>query len=461
MPEYIESSSSGTIFYEYSAYRPVYKTFTNSTGGESKQLVQLERACSIDLQMDVKSRVSSVEWVDKQRLTNPVEQQRTAFNIITAEGALEENPNPKYSAQTGKPFDVLKRGGTASLQTKESDIITISGAADFGAMWDAKRDANIFRFVVKDENGIGVANKMLRFNWVQLPSYLTGWATKSPYACYSLPAEKVMRVTHAGCLYHASENGQKGVAWAIKEYGLNTDSVVSQERVKAFPFEPFATMGVIQTNGNGSGGTNVAMHEGHPGVYGFTMEVDGIRSSPVLFNVKSLLDAIEIVRQPGGSDVPGEDVLVPWHVKSTLKVPPTVRLKKADGKPLSRYQVFARAVHPDTEADLDDVLFDMADGYGTGAQRVRFNPTGAARSTPASNDGESLFPNLQLFDAKNGTRFKLKIYFRVTQERHAYNQRVHPVHSETAKHMHETPVIALSLTRHPPAHRRRRTRTSC
>jgi hypothetical protein len=30
------------------------------------------------------------------------------------------------------------------------------------------------------------------------------------------------------------------------------------------------------------------------------MEVDGIRSSPVLFNVRSLLDAIKIVRQPGG-----------------------------------------------------------------------------------------------------------------------------------------------------------------
>ena len=110
---------------------------------------------------------------------------------------------------------------------------------------------------------------------------------------------------------------------------------------------------------------------------------------------------------------------MPWHVKSALREPPRVRLTKADGTPLSRYQVFARAVHPDTEADLDDVLFDMADGYGTGAQRVRFNPTGAARSTPASDDGESLFPNLQLFDAKNGTRFKLKIYFRVTQARNA------------------------------------------
>ena len=208
---------------------------------------------------------------------------------------------------------------------------------------------------------------------------------------------------------------------AVKDYGLNTASAASQERVKAFPFEPFATMAVAQTGGfdygEGFGAMFVGIHEGHPGVYGFTMEVDGIRSSPVLFNVKSLLDAIEIVRQPGGSDAPGGDV--PWHVKSTLRVPPKVRLTKADGTPLSRYQVFARAVHPDTEADLDDVLFDMADGYGTGAQRVRFNPTGAARSTPASDDGESLFPNLQLFDAKNGTRFKLKIYFRVTQARNA------------------------------------------
>ena len=210
---------------------------------------------------------------------------------------------------------------------------------------------------------------------------------------------------------------------AVKDYGLNTGSKVSQERVKAFPFEPFATMAVAQTGafeedyGEGFGAMLVGVHEGHPGVYGFTMEVDGIRSSPVLFNVKSLLHAIEIVRQPGGSDAPGGDV--PWHVKSTLRVPPKVRLTKADGTPLSRYQVFARAVHPDTEADLDDVLFDMADGYGTGAQRVRFNPTGAARSTPASDDGESLFPNLQLFDAKNGTRFKLKIYFRVTQARTA------------------------------------------
>ena len=56
MPEYIESSSSGTIFYEYSAYRPVYDT--------SKTLVKLERACSIALQMDVNSQVASVEWAD-------------------------------------------------------------------------------------------------------------------------------------------------------------------------------------------------------------------------------------------------------------------------------------------------------------------------------------------------------------------------------------------------------------
>merc|ERR1719305_910034 len=156
MPEYIESSSSGTIFYEYAAYRPIYETVTNRTGGKWKALAKLERACSIDLQMDVKSRVATVEW-DREdaRMTDPLEQQRTAFNIITAEGALEENPNPEYSEPTeGNPFDDLKRGNTISLQTKESDNVTISGATDLDAMFD--KDANIFLFDVKDENGIGV-----------------------------------------------------------------------------------------------------------------------------------------------------------------------------------------------------------------------------------------------------------------------------------------------------------------
>ena len=411
MPEYIKSSSPGTIFYEYAAYRPIYETVTNrKTGARKTELAKLERACSIDLQMDVKSRVASVEW-DDARMTDPLEQQRTAFNIITAEGALEENPNPEYSPPSGgNPFNDLKKGNTTSLETKELDIVTISGATDLDAMFE--KEANSFNFSVKDENGIGVKNKMLRFDWVQLPSYLTGWATKSPHECYSRPEKKKGKdgpVTVTGCLH---EDDDDGMIWAVKDYGLNTASV-SQERVKAFPFEPFATMAVAKTDGEGFGAMQVGVHEGHPGVYGFTMEVDGIRSSPLLFNVKSLLHAIEIVRQPGGSDAPGGDV--PWRVKSTLREPPRVRLTKADSTPLSRYQVFARAVHPDTEADLDDVLFDMADGYGTGAQRVRFNPTGAARSTPASDDGESLFPNLQLFDAKNGTRFKLKIYFRVTQ----------------------------------------------
>jgi len=36
MPEYIESSSSGTIFYEYAAYRPIYETVTNRKNWSSQ-----------------------------------------------------------------------------------------------------------------------------------------------------------------------------------------------------------------------------------------------------------------------------------------------------------------------------------------------------------------------------------------------------------------------------------------
>ena len=413
MPEYIESSSSGTIFYEYSAYRPVYDT--------SKTLVKLERACSIDLQMDVKSQVASVEWADDSRLTDAAKQQRTAFNIITEEGALEEIKHHRSNisalgrtvATCGRnvsrcnvkdSVDALAAGGMASFETKEG-VVTVTGATDLVAMFN--NTENRFCFNVNDGKGKGVKNKMLRFDWVQLPSYLAGWTTKLPHGCYTLPKIEAGNVTAPGCLYN---DPIADVVWTVKEYGLNTASAVNEARVVAFPFEPFATMAVSQTNMTGHGCAQVAMHEGHPGVYGFTMEVDGVRSSPVIFNVKSLLKTIALVQQPEDPNgVPGEDVT--WYVKSTLKQPPKVRLLKADGQPLARYQVFARAVHPDTEVDLDEVLFDMADRYGT----VVYNPTGAARGTPASDDGECLFPNLQLFDAKNGTRFKLKMYFRVTQ----------------------------------------------
>ena len=416
MPEYIESSSSGTIFYEYSAFRPVYDV--------SKTLVKLERACSIDLQMDVKSQVASVEWADDSRLTDVAKQQRTAFNIITEEGALEEIKHHRSNvsalgrtvATCGRNVSrcnvkdtvkALAAGGIASFETKEG-IVTISGATDLFAMFN--NTENKFCFKAKDELGKGVEEKTLRFDWVQLPSYLAGWTTKLPHGCYTLPTISTANVTAPGCLYN-DQNANS--TWTVREYGLNTASAVNTARVVAFPFEPFATMAVSQTNMAGDGCVQVAMHEGHPGVYGFTMEVDGIRSSPVIFNVKTLLSTIEIVQQPEDPNAPGEDVT--WYVKSTLEQPPKVKLLKADGQPLARYQVFARAVHPDTEVDLEDVLFDMADEFGAGSQRVVFNPTGAARSTPASDDGESQFPTLQLFDAKNGTRFKLKIYFRVTQ----------------------------------------------
>ena len=77
------------------------------------------------------------------------------------------------------------------------------------------------------------------------------------------------------------------------------------------------------------------------------------------------------------------------------------------------HQVFAQAVDPDTLAPLPDVVFDMIDAVGTSLEGV-FHPMGSARSSPADSAGLALFDSLQLFDAANGTRFRLKLFFRVT-----------------------------------------------
>ncbi len=426
MPEFIESASSGTIFYEYSAYRPVYASVNGSScpcgvpGCGCGALTSLKRACSIDLEMNVESKVASIEWgapnpyKNGEQRTVTAEQQRTAFNLVTEEGALNENPAPSDD-MLAEMRAVPGRAHPASvtLETAEGNF-DLMLATDFNAAINGHDFDNFFCFDVKDKDGTGVRNKMLSFDWVHVPSYLAGWSTTLPAECYTIPINDAMETS--GC----NAKLEDGPQWSMKEYGFNSATDSNIQRAISFPYEPFASMAVMQTGtaswmpdtAAGVGCLIVAMHEGHPGLYGFTMEVDGVRSSPVHFNVKSQLGSIEIVQEPGPT-TEGQDVK--WYVKSTLEEPPKVRLKKTTGDPLGRYQVFARAVDPDDEStDISDVLFDLADGFGTELQGV-FNPIGSARSTPADTaTGEALFPNLQLLDAKNGTRFKLKIFFRVT-----------------------------------------------
>jgi len=106
-----------------------------------------------------------------------------------------------------------------------------------------------------------------------------------------------------------------------------------------------------------------------------------------------------------------EDII--WRVKSSLEQPPRVKLYDETGAPLANYQVFVRAVHPETLEELPNVLFDASDGAGTSLEGV-YNPLGTGRSWPSDPLGMAYFKSLQLFDAPNGTRFKLKIFFKVT-----------------------------------------------
>lgn len=443
--EFISSAYSGTISFEYAAYQPV----TDKTGA----VTSLSRACSESYDLQISSRARAVEWGTRldgsaePRLTDPEEQQRTAFAIFSDAGALVES--------LPSPTDIMGNNSVYPLDTPEGvQTVTLAAVIEPTIMTSA---TNAFCFRVSDTDGGGLANKMLSYDFVHLPSYLPGWSTALAPSCFSAPQCDVQ----LGSLGIPPEQGGNATL-RINEYGFSAASSSLLNRLLVYPFEPFATFTTLQTGtadiskpGVGCVATNI--HEGHPGVYGVVLAVDGIRSSPLLFNVKSKLAVIEVETQPLNfieqvvtpppppPDAPAGRRLhaseeetnisvgrrladraaaagrslseaggdVAWRLKNRLKQPPVAKLLDAQGQPLPHYQVFVRAVDPDTHQPLEDVLFELTDGHGTILEGI-YHPVGSARSFPADAQGLAPFPYLNLFDASNGTRFKLQIYFRVT-----------------------------------------------
>ena len=120
-----------------------------------------------------------------------------------------------------------------------------------------------------------------------------------------------------------------------------------------YPAEPYASIVVGPTDSSGTGNFTFLVHEGNPGLYGVTLEVDGRMSSPVFFYIKSNLTRIEITQEPsrapgvsglGGAPITAAGSLQSdgswlWPVGVPLEQPPVLRLTDASGQPVRSCKV--------------------------------------------------------------------------------------------------------------------------
>ena len=65
---------------------------------------------------------------------------------------------------------------------------------------------------------------------------------------------------------------------SLQDFGLNTP-MEKDLSFLLYPTEPYATFSISKTGMDGVGNFTFQVHEGHPGLYGFTIEVDGVKHS--------------------------------------------------------------------------------------------------------------------------------------------------------------------------------------
>ena len=119
----------------------------------------------------VESPVASVTWSKtrllgdtEQRLIDPIEQQRTTFNILTAGGAIDEIYPAKRDVDGGcKVFNVNGENCDGSSYAS-ADGINYAPNMVAAVGWDTlinEGNMNTFCFETNDVNGAGVRNKMV------------------------------------------------------------------------------------------------------------------------------------------------------------------------------------------------------------------------------------------------------------------------------------------------------------
>jgi len=141
-------------------------------------------------------------------------------------------------------------------------------------------------FKLVDANQTGIRGKQAELRFIHTPAYLPGFTTRADRSCW----------TTSSCVLSLNN----GEVVTVADHGF-TQALSTSEPFIHYPFEPFATQIVIETNGVGIGSFGAAVHKGHPGLYGASLQIDGIRSAPFFFYVDSKLVTIQIVQQPAGA----------------------------------------------------------------------------------------------------------------------------------------------------------------
>ena len=396
MGEFIQTAPTGGLRFEYTAYKLV----TDAAAAAGKKLV---RACSAGpFELDVASRVASVSWAFDTHATDLHDigtqfgdYQRTSINLMLDGGVPEVEPAADAPKVLSPAFTVYPA----------IDIGQLAGAA--GA-----------QFRVRDDSGNGLTGKTGVTKFVQLPSYLPGWTTTTASCNTFLSYDNGSRLSPMSeelpCRLPFLD------MYKFTDYGFKPASGL----MMSYPVEPFMTMTSMETAATGGHDGMVqedgvglifpSPHSGHPGLYGVVAEVEGVRSSPLIFHVPNRLKTIEITGQPNGYegqlDDDGRSI---WEVGGWLAETPLLRMLDADGLPLQGYQASVRAVDPTSGEIVDDIAFDVRDGIleSVDSGYPLFSPVGSARSSPADFNGEATFWYLVLLDAPPGVAFQLQFYF--------------------------------------------------
>lgn len=256
-PEYFASTSTGSIPLEYVAYQS-----GTSADGTTQHL---SRACSMERWVPAESPVASVTWSTtrltgetEDRLTDPIEQQRTAFNILTAGGAIDEQlPSDRNLDKDcrvyANPYVVPEgftvgncRGGSYASTDGVNHAPNMKAAVGFDTLVK-EGDDNLFCFETNDLNGAGVQNKMVSYSFVHLPSYLPGWTTNLAPACHTKRDCKINRLDAYAedflefgvDLNDPTATGLGATSLEVKDFGFST--LVGQDsfqgRLVSHPFE--------------------------------------------------------------------------------------------------------------------------------------------------------------------------------------------------------------------------------
>ena len=390
-PEYVKAAATGTMLAEYQAFRLL------ADGS-------LVPTCkSSPFRLDVEAPGATLQW---QQHPNAIANEDDNWKSRTFRAIAEVEPVTDFA------FAVPLYSGEALVHPVARLDYTIFSGLDLFALTsdDIGGEPVQLWFTLRGENGAGVPNKLASVEFVQLPQYMTGFSTRL-----------------RGCMttqYYKDAGFELGTCselfgrQTITDYGLDAQQYANEGTpFQTYPYAPYATVISTSTNASGIGYVDVAFHKGYPGLYALVVQVDGMRSAPVMLPVPSTLASIVITQEPSrrtpvmnatiapGAELPEGGWL--WPVGVALPHPLIVNLLDSAGQPELGYAASVRAVDANTGEPLPDdrVLFDLYTD-------TRTPYTGSARSTPADENGRSVFNDLSLVDAVDGQCFVLQAYFK-------------------------------------------------